>query len=548
MKRCMFVLFAGIMQAMIFAAKPIKQVFDADIKSGDEVVWSADTLYLLKEVVVIDSVAKLSIDAGTTILGGATVGSKFTALVVARHGKLFATGTSDKPVIFTAESDTGNQPLPLTTRGLWGGVVILGNGIVPTATGWGEIPGLPSNNKQNRYGGDDEYSSSGKLQFVSIRYAGVSLGSGKTLSGLTLAALGNTGAAEQVKDYNCIEVYNAKYDGIKVIGGNGRLKYLVSAFPGGAAFSFAEGCNARAQFLFGIQRDDGNGEGALGVRHEGGNNNPETMSYDPMIYNLLCIGPGKEKGLALEFKNNGYCNYYNSILCGFKKGVTIEDLTTGSDCRERLDSGNIKLDRAIWHDIGGNTLNDIAPETWIQAHLNDYIDSILDPGLKFIDRGANKKLYPITLADGPAYQNTSSYVSSEPIWSYIFYKGAFDGTDNYVINWADKWSMLSQRGFLDPAFVGTVSIKNTIIQHKGDGITIKMVGSNLIINKLPVSQGAVSIRLFDVRGRLVATIVNGSAVNTRTGVVYDISSLSKGIYLLRCANGIKETVISFTVL
>ena len=103
-------------------------VTTADIPVGGNVEWTADNEYVLNGLVFVSEGASLTIQPGTVIKGKPGQGENASALVVARGGKIFAEGTADKPIIFTAEADdvSNANDLPLDARGLWGGVIILG--------------------------------------------------------------------------------------------------------------------------------------------------------------------------------------------------------------------------------------------------------------------------------------------------------------------------------------------------------------------------------------------------------------------------------------
>ena len=99
-------------------------VVDADISPSSNVVWTADNEYLLNGLVFVDEGATLTIQPGTVIKGMPGQGENASALVVARGGKIFASGTPDQPIVFTAQADDVSDAgdLPLDARGLWGGV------------------------------------------------------------------------------------------------------------------------------------------------------------------------------------------------------------------------------------------------------------------------------------------------------------------------------------------------------------------------------------------------------------------------------------------
>ena len=72
--------------------------------------------YILNGTVVIENGGRLNIPAGTTIKAREGFSSY---LLVAQGGKLYADGTADKPIVFTANSTT-------PTSGYWGGIIING--------------------------------------------------------------------------------------------------------------------------------------------------------------------------------------------------------------------------------------------------------------------------------------------------------------------------------------------------------------------------------------------------------------------------------------
>src|SRR5512147_2312651 len=95
--------------------------------------WYRTNIYQLNGMVFVRSNGVLNIEAGTVIKGHnlATDSTNISALVICRGAKIYAQGTPQNPIIFTADVDDTTYPddLPIwgsTARGLWGGVVILG--------------------------------------------------------------------------------------------------------------------------------------------------------------------------------------------------------------------------------------------------------------------------------------------------------------------------------------------------------------------------------------------------------------------------------------
>ena len=168
-------------------------VFDADVATGSNVVWTADNEYILNGLVFVDDGATLTIQPGTVIKGKPGQGENASALVVARGGKIFASGTPDMPIVFTAEADDVSDPgdLPLDARGLWGGVILLGHATLNSQPGETPIEGIPTTEARGIYGGDDDADNSGIFRYVSIRYGGTDIGAGNEINGLTMGGVGS---------------------------------------------------------------------------------------------------------------------------------------------------------------------------------------------------------------------------------------------------------------------------------------------------------------------------------------------------------------------
>ena len=93
-------------------------------------------IWLIKGRVSVTDGTTLTIPAGTIIKAASGTGADASTLIVARGGKIIANGTADNPIIMTAAADNievgGTYPesgpaLNVDTRGLWGGLLILGN-------------------------------------------------------------------------------------------------------------------------------------------------------------------------------------------------------------------------------------------------------------------------------------------------------------------------------------------------------------------------------------------------------------------------------------
>lgn len=422
----------------------VRYFFDDDINAGETVTLSADTTYVLSGFVFVEDGAKLIIPAGTVIKGRPGTGVNASALVIARGGKIEATGTKDNPIIFTAEADdvTKTDDLPLNLRGQWGGVIILGNAGINTAAGEGQIEGIPEDEPRGAYGGSDDTDNSGIFRYVSIRYGGSEIGAGNEINGLTMGAVGSGTTIEYV------EVVNNKDDGFEWFGGTVNCKYIVGAFNGDDTFDYDEGFRGKGQFWLSVQAADA---GDRAGEHDGGTDPEDGTPFAiPVIYNATYIGSGSSStnsdNMTFKIRDNAGAKYYNSIFYDFTSiGVDIEDLASGEDSRARLDAGDIDFKYNLWYGFGaGNTTADICDNDYEEILFTDAarMNEIVDPAFASISRTNDGGLDP-----RPSATEATTNLGTPPsdgFYSSAQYKGAFDPAGEL---WVAGWTYLSSLGF-----------------------------------------------------------------------------------------------------
>ena len=190
---------------------------------------TADKIWELKGRVFIADGATLTIPAGTIIKAAGGTGTDSSFICIARGGKIDAQGTADKPIIMTSVADdiTVGQKygsnLNDSNVGLWGGLLVLGKapGSFKNDVTEFQIEGIPAEETNGLYGGNDPADNSGTIKYVSIRHGGTSIGEDNEINGLTLGGVG-TGTT-----ISHVEVVGNQDDGIEFFGGTVNASNLV---------------------------------------------------------------------------------------------------------------------------------------------------------------------------------------------------------------------------------------------------------------------------------------------------------------------------------
>jgi len=279
-----------------------------------------DTTYILDGFVFVNEGQTLTIQAGTVIKAKPGQGESASALIVARGAKIFAEGTKDEPIIFTAESDLLNGNIGNNVRGLWGGLIVLGKARLNTIPAEQQIEGIPTTETRGAFGGNDDADNSGIIKYVSIRHGGTDIGAGNEINGLSLGAVGSA----TVIDY--VEIIANADDGIEFFGGTVQVKHALVAYCGDDSFDYDMGYRGKGQFWVSIQSDDSDRNG----EHDGGTDPEDGQPYAiPTIYNATYIGVTTNKSI-ITFRDNAGGFYFNSIFVNHQAGIDIEKLIVQS--------------------------------------------------------------------------------------------------------------------------------------------------------------------------------------------------------------------------
>jgi hypothetical protein len=464
---------------------PTRTISDNDLVGGVTYDWSSDTTYLLDGYVFLESGGILNIEPGTVIKGLATpsTGDAASALIITVGAQIFADGTATDPIIFTGEVDDTDDPddLTATDRGLWGGLIILGDATVARPNGVDNIEGIPATQERARYGGGDnpdDDDNSGVLRYVSIRHGGDVVSNGDEINGLTLGGVGSGTTIEYV------EVFANDDDGIEWFGGTVAVKYASVAFCRDDSYDYDYGWRGKGQFWFSIHDTDVAGRAG---EHDGANPDNQVPFSQPTIYNATYIGsgigstPGAEgNDIGILLRDNAGGIYRNSIVTDFPLiALAVEDRddTETGDAYARLVAGDLVLEDNIWFGFGGGstlaeivTLSDdatpLADDKMLQSILADGGNTIVDPLIGGISRTTDQMLDPRLDAGSPALTGATATPDGDDFFTSVQYKGAFGNSTNWLLN----WTALDEYGYVGNQVIPQTGADcdNPIVIRDGD--------------------------------------------------------------------------------
>jgi hypothetical protein len=483
-----------------------------------DTTWTSTNEYILTDIIFVNGGAELTIEEGTIVRGQPrTDNLTFDpgTLVITRDGTIQAEGTVANPIIFTTAAvdndsdgvaddddvdtfadrwtsgDTFLDASPATTalspaqydgggaivagsenRGLWGGIIVLGeapnnvDGVAGASLGENFIEGLPQTS-DGIYGGFNPNDNSGVLSYISIRHGGTKLTANNEINGLTLGSVGNGTQIDH------IDIYCNLDDGVEWFGGTVNSKNIAVIFTGDDGFDIDEGFTGINQFMFVLMNADGT-NGERGGEHDGETDGttdglPKTF---PTFYNCTYIGGGEDgfasaDGFRLRDAWGGA--YFNSIFTEFTdEMVTVEaDLNDGTlNGGTRWTDGDIIFRyNLFWnvYDDSTTALNTVAamagsaagsadPEDLFNNVGDNFVgNTIATPGFASIDRRAADGVNPVPLRNGGSILNIANAFGSEPYGATfveeVSYKGAFS-TDASAFLWTTGWTALNELGIL----------------------------------------------------------------------------------------------------
>ncbi|KAA3620810.1 MAG: hypothetical protein DWP94_11680 [Flavobacterium sp.] len=285
-----------------------------------DMTLTSDVIWELEGRVTVTNGATLTIEPGTIIKAFAGTGANASTLIIARGAQINAVGTAAAPIIFTSIADniqvgqTSGTNLGENDRGLWGGLLVLGNARASLSGDATEnqIEGIPASDPNGLYGGNDDADNSGTLSYISIRHGGALIGEGNEINGLTLGAVGSGTTISN------IEVVGNVDDGVEWFGGSVNCSNILVWSQGDDGLDIDEaysGTITNAAVVLGDISDHG-----LEIDGPAG-----TLEGMFTINNLTLIGnENTEGGEYADYRDGAMGTTQNVYARGFKSSSDVE--------------------------------------------------------------------------------------------------------------------------------------------------------------------------------------------------------------------------------
>jgi len=505
---------------------------------AEDETWSGTVM--LDGYVYVPNGVTLTIEEGTVIQGLAadniSNADAISALIVSRGGVIEAEGTADEPIIFTSEFDdvTDDDDLNLDdeteSRGLWGGVIIMGKAPIGAASTEATIEGLPEGDG-TIYGGEVADDYSGTLKYVSIRHGGSEFAPDEEINGLTLGGVGSKTVIEHVE-----VVYNLD-DGIEFFGGTVSVKWGLVAYCGDDGFDWDLGWRGNGQFWCVIGDTE---EGDHGGELDGAKPDDNALYANPSVYNFTFIGGydgsvnNAKNEHAILLRDGSAGTLANGVIAGYNNyALQIEETDQSKSSFGYMKDGDLKLLNNIWHDFGaGDSWDDVilpTPETSssshlddVKSHLSDNNNELAQSGIDVTKRGKGLSVVP---GIGSLADTKGSATPSGSWFSTADYIGAFEpGT----VGWGEEWTAVEVYGLA--SFDAALSTRYT-----------NVVNTNLYPNPANdfarlafglESNEQINIQITNLTGKVVMDLGSANYTSGNNIIEINVEALNSGVYFI----------------
>ena len=370
--------------------------------------------------------ATLTINPGVTVFGES--GNDY--LVVMRGSDINAVGTRSAPIVMTGRQDILGQADVNSTRGLWGGLVILGQSPINKCTYTNGVKANPCEKEVEGsagdvMGGEIPTDSSGALKYLRVQYAGYEVFPGNELNGITFGGVGSGTSVEYIQVHNnaddCVEFFGGTVDVKRLIctgadddnldidwGYQGRLQYVI-----------VQQANDTGDHI--VESDNTNSNAAVGYLTEPRSN--------PIVSNFTFVSRGHDDVFKLKEGVSG--QYYNGV-------AAVLNAASG------LSTGCIETTLAETIQDGASTpkfsMNSVAMDC--PSYISTDGAATVDQVKAIVEAGANN-LYGAN-SGGGSYANTLS--------------GVVNGTAEAAATPTAIPATYNADGFFDtPTYIGAVS-------------------------------------------------------------------------------------------
>ena len=293
-----------------------------------DLTLDASTQYYINGAVHVKDGGVLRIPDGMTIRARQGFANY---IIVERGGQIYAEGTEDAPITFTADTDNA-------TQGYWGGIIINGRAVI-SGSGSGVHEGATEVDNNIAYGGSDNADNSGVLTYVRILYSGARSSADIEHNGLTLNGVGNGTTISN------IYIAEGADDAIEFFGGSVNVSNLLAVNCDDDCFDFTQGycgtlsnCYGRWEAGFTSTESDPRGVEADGnLDGDGANHTPQA---DFRIENMTIENLSTAQAMqdAIKVRRLAKATISNALVIGSGE---IEDLVDLTDSKDDADAGTV---------------------------------------------------------------------------------------------------------------------------------------------------------------------------------------------------------------
>ena len=403
----------------------------------------------------------LTIEAGATLAWPDN--TKF--VIINRGSQIFAVGTAQKPITFTATADAVEGSAGAEDVQLWGGMVINGFGVSNkceyTGTRGDDLALVGECNiaaegaeglDESYYGGANDDDSSGRMEYVIVKHTGAQVANGDELNGISFGGVGRNTIVKN------LQVYSTYDDGIEMFGGAVNFENFIAVFVRDDSIDVDEGYIGSITNALVIQQEtDGNrcveadGIGSYSSK------TPEFIQdmFDrglnsrPTITGLTCIFSPSEgthdPGAGLRLREGLWPTIRHAVVFGayadeFEAGdhwgVRVDDTVAS----EGFVGGNASITDTVFGVVtkSSKTIAGLDVSDWLEANSNTVFADIAaatDP-----TQLADTQLIILSSANGyysiPVAEVVVNDAALPDLVVEASFLGAVDANDDWTAGWA----------------------------------------------------------------------------------------------------------------